>query len=259
MSTGSLSEETQKYIQDKQVEPLMEHLMHELLLALPTDPLGYLEQILETNPTPKIIVTGPPASGKGTQCERICQLTGAIKINTGDLLQNEINKGTEVGKVAADYLSRGALVPDTILVDLLKARLAQKDVKQSGWCLDGFPRTRSQALSLQLAGVIPSIFIVLDIADSISTYRCSVRREDPATGTLYNMLTNPPPSDVDAVVRQEDTPDGIAARLASYHRNFAEVLACYPTARVHLDASQPADKVFDEAKREISAKAVDIG
>lgn len=259
MSTGDLSEETQRYLQEKQVGPLMEHLLHDLLLALPSDPLGFLEQLLETNPTPKIIVAGPPSAGKSSQCDRICEMTGAVRVNTGELLHAEITKGTEAGKTAAQYMEKGALVPDAIIVDLLKVRLAEKDVKQHGWCLDGFPRTRSQALGLQLAGVIPTIFIVLDVSDAVSAERCALRRVDAATGAVYNMLTNPPPSDVVVEVRQQDTAEGIAARLASYRRNFSEVLTCYPTSRVHINGHLPIEDVFAEVKKEISAKTVNIG
>uniref|UniRef100_A0A1D1XJ52 adenylate kinase n=1 Tax=Anthurium amnicola TaxID=1678845 RepID=A0A1D1XJ52_9ARAE len=112
----------------------------------------------------KIMISGAPASGKGTQCEMIKEKYGLVHIAAGDLLRAEVAAGTENGKRAKDYMEKGMLVPDEIVVTMVKERLLQPDVKENGWLLDGYPRSLSQAMALENLGIHPDLFILLDPA-----------------------------------------------------------------------------------------------
>eukprot|EP00960_Hanusia_phi_P060298 764465-Hanusia_phi.AAC.1 len=90
---------------------------------------------------PRIIISGAPASGKGTQCEYIVEKFGVVHISTGDALRAQVQAGTELGKMAKGFMDKGALVPDDVMIGIVKDRLAEKDCKDKGWLLDGFPRT----------------------------------------------------------------------------------------------------------------------
>ena len=90
---------------------------------------------------PRIIIAGAPASGKGTQCEYIVEKFGVVHISTGDALRAQVQAGTELGKMAKGFMDKGALVPDDVIIGIVKDRLAEQDCKDKGWLLDGFPRT----------------------------------------------------------------------------------------------------------------------
>ncbi|URE43211.1 Adenylate kinase, active site lid [Musa troglodytarum] len=120
----------------------------------------------------KVMISGAPASGKGTQCELIKKKVGEgsylnrmyqlVHIAAGDLLRAEIAAGTERGKRAKEYMEKGMLVPDEIVVMMVKERLLQPDAQENGWLLDGYPRSFSQAKALEDLGIRPDIFILLD-------------------------------------------------------------------------------------------------
>lgn len=109
------------------------------------------------------MISGAPASGKGTQCELIVNKFGLVHISTGDLLRAEVAAGTEIGKKAKEFMNAGRLVPDEIVTDMVAARLAREDAKQKGWLLDGYPRSLAQAQSLEKMQIRPDLYIVLDV------------------------------------------------------------------------------------------------
>lgn len=254
-SSTAASSEANDYIRDKKIEPLMEGLLHDLLLNLPDDPLAYLLEALATNAVPKLIVYGPPACGKGEQCKRIAAHTGVIHISTGDLLRAEVAKGSELGQNAKQFMDRGALVPDSLITDLLKKRLSEPDVKAKGWLLDGFPRTRAQAISLQIGGVIPNLFINIDVSDVVCQQRVAGRVVDAATGITYNLTTNPPPPGITTATRSDDGVEDHKRRLAIHRRNEPEVLSCYPGA-ARISGERTADEIFEDVRAAIDAKVV---
>jgi adenylate kinase len=258
MSAGQLSDESVQYLQDKAVPTLMEQLLHDLLLALPADPLGYLQQLLESKPRPKIVIAGPPAGGKGTQCELIAKKYGVVHISTGDILREHTKQGTALGKKASEFMTKGQLVPDSLIIEIVKERLNQPDVKAQGWLLDGFPRTRAQAMSLQVSGVIPNVFLVLDVPDEVVIGRISGRRTDPKTGAVYHMTTNPPPAGLAVEQRADDTPAAISVRLGLFHRNMTDVLACYESLSVLIDGNRDKTSIFQEIEQQIDARFVQV-
>lgn len=256
MATGNISDDTVSYLEKHKVEVLFESLLHDLLLALPAKPLDHLIQLLEKLPTPKIIIAGPPAGGKGTQCERIVERFGVVHISTGDILRDHTNRGTEFGKKAADYMSKGMLVPDDLIISLVRDRLSQDDVQQRGWLLDGFPRTRSQAISLQTAGIIPNVLLVLDVPDSAVIKRIAGRRTDPKTGAVYHIVSNPPPAGLHVIQRADDTEEAIIVRLKLFHSNLHEVLACYESVTVCINGNRDKDEVTSEIMEQLDSRIV---
>lgn len=116
----------------------------------------------------RIVIGGAPASGKGTQCELILEKYGVVHISTGDLLRAEVEARTQRGQQAQQFMERGSLVPDEILIAMVKERLEQPDCRRRGWLLDGFPRTRAQALALQEAGILPDVFVLVDVPDDVA-------------------------------------------------------------------------------------------
>ena len=250
MATEQLSEETVKYLEEKQIAALMEHLYHDLLLALPADPVDHLIATLNCPMKPQIIIAGPPAGGKGTQCEKTVEKFGVVHISTGDLLREESRKGTPLGKQAQQFMTAGQLVPDALITQLVKAKLNEPDVKQKGWLLDGFPRTRSQALGLQLLGIIPHVVVLLDVADAVVSGRIEGRRVDK-DGKTYHVVHNPPPAGLEVHQRPDDTATAIAVRLKLYHQNVAAVKECYSSIVRSVDGDRDKDAVFADVSTAI--------
>eukprot|EP01023_Acetabularia_acetabulum_P023720 TRINITY_DN230_c0_g1_i3.p1 TRINITY_DN230_c0_g1~~TRINITY_DN230_c0_g1_i3.p1 ORF type:complete len:214 (+),score=51.28 TRINITY_DN230_c0_g1_i3:164-805(+) len=135
-----------------------------------------------------VIISGAPGSGKGTQCEKIKEKYGLIHISVGDLLRAEVNGGSEIGKRAKSYMDAGQLVPDEVVVDMVAERLSQKDVQEHGFLLDGFPRTAVQAEALKTKGIIPDVFLLVQVPDEALVERIVGRRMDPV-----DMTTSPVP------------------------------------------------------------------
>jgi len=114
-----------------------------------------------------LIICGPPAAGKGTQCEFIKEKYGVVHLSTGDMLRAAVKSGTEVGKQAEAIMKAGELVPDDIMIKVIGERLEQDDVKQNGFLLDGFPRTPKQAEALKDMGVKIDSCLFLEVPDEV--------------------------------------------------------------------------------------------
>ncbi|KAL9263850.1 putative adenylate kinase 2, chloroplastic [Drosera capensis] len=135
----------------------------------------------------RVMIAGAPASGKGTQCELITGKYGLVHISAGDLLRAEIASGSENGRLAKEHMEKGQLVPDEIVVRMVKERLLKPDSLEKGWLLDGYPRSLSQAMALQEYGIQPDVFILLDVPEDILVERVVGRRLDPVTGRIYHL------------------------------------------------------------------------
>ncbi|MBA0566483.1 hypothetical protein Golob_011295 [Gossypium lobatum] len=181
----------------------------------------------------KVIISGAPASGKGTQCELITQKYGLVHIAAGDLLRAEVAAASENGKLAKEYMENGELVPNEIVVMMVKERLLQPDSQQRGWLLDGYPRSSSQAAALEDYGIRPDVFILLDVSEDILVERVVGRRLDPLTGKIYHLKYSPPENDEIAsrlTQRFDDTEEKaclVKLRLRTHHQNVDAVLSVY--------------------------------
>jgi adenylate kinase len=174
---------------------------------------------------PQIIIIGGPASGKGTQCEKIAERYGVVHLSTGDMLREAVKQGTDVGRIAKRYMDRGELVPDEVIIVIVDARLKQRDCVERGWLLDGFPRTKAQAEHLTSIGIHADVTLLLNVADDELVERVIGRRRDPTTGKIYHLKFQPPPPEVVDRLEQriDDTRESIGVRLQQYHTNLSQI------------------------------------
>lgn len=138
----------------------------------------------------KLILLGPPGAGKGTQAEILSKRLGIETISTGVMLRTAIREETDLGKMAQEYINSGRLVPDDVVVGIVKERLSQDDCKK-GFILDGFPRTTAQAEALTQSGVEIDKVLSLEVSDETIVQRLSGRRECKECGTPYHVLYKP--------------------------------------------------------------------
>ncbi|CAO2201322.1 unnamed protein product [Urochloa humidicola] len=197
----------------------------------------------------KVMISGAPASGKGTQCRMIVEKYGLVHISTGDLLRAEVSSGTEIGKKAKEYMDSGKLVPDQVVIDMVVSRISQPDVQERGWLLDGYPRSSSQAQSLESLEIRPDTFIVLEVPDDILIDRCVGRRLDPLTGKIYHVKNFPPENEeisARLITRSDDTFEKVKSRLDTYKKNSEAILPTYSYFLYQIDGNREVEVVFQE-------------
>lgn len=192
----------------------------------------------------RLIFIGPPGAGKGTQCARITDSLGIPHVSTGDMFRAAVKQGTPMGLQAKSYMDAGQLVPDQVVIGMVRERLSAADVA-SGFLLDGFPRTVPQAEALQatLADIGQDLdaVILLEVPDALIVERIVGRRTDLETGRIYHLVFDPPPAEVESrlVHRSDDTEDAVRERLGAYHRQTAPLVPFYDAA----GALRPVDGV----------------
>lgn len=171
----------------------------------------------------KLILLGPPGAGKGTQAEILSKRLGVDTISTGVMLRTAIREGTQLGKMAQEYINSGRLVPDDVVVGIVKERLSQDDCK-NGFILDGFPRTTAQADALTQSGVEIDKVLSLEVSDETIIERLSGRRECKACGTPYHVTYKPTTKEgiCDAcggelIQRADDNEETVKNRIQVYH------------------------------------------
>lgn len=171
----------------------------------------------------RLILLGAPGAGKGTQAELINKRYHIPVIGTGNLIREAVNKGTEYGLKAKSYMDSGQLVPDDIVIDLLKVRIAQEDCKD-GFVLDGFPRNVAQAQMLDKMGFVIDKVIDIEVSDEHIISRLSGRRVCGSCGSSYHLQYNPPKTEGvcnqcghELIVRGDDKPETVKERLKVYH------------------------------------------
>lgn len=198
---------------------------------------------------PKILISGPPASGKGTQCNLLVEHYGVVHISTGDMLREAVKAKTSLGVEAKKYMDLGTLVPDDLVISLLQDRIVQDDCRQKGWLLDGFPRTAVQAQALDDAGITPSAVILLEAPDDVLVERVVGRRIDPETGEIYHVAFNPPPSTEIAgrlISRSDDSEEKARIRLRTYYQHSQSILDHYSSVVKKIDGNRSKGDIFDD-------------
>lgn len=203
----------------------------------------------------KICIAGPPASGKGTQCELIRDAFGVLHLSTGDMLRAQVKAETELGMKAKEYMDNGQLVPDELIISIMEERMQQDDVAQHGWLLDGFPRTGEQAKFMVAKGIVPDIFLTINCPDEVVISRIAGRRTDPETGTVYHLEFNPPPEDiVDRLIqRSDDTEEKIKVRLEFYHENLDGILKQFESDILRVDGNQDKELVWEAIRANLDS------
>jgi adenylate kinase len=204
-----------------------------------------------------VILLGPPGVGKGTQGALLAEATGARHVATGDLLRAARRDGTELGRKAQGYMDRGELVPDQLIIDLVREVLGGLD-EDTGVVLDGFPRTVPQARALEgalaEAGRRVDRVVALEADDEVLVKRMAGRRSCPSCGAVYNVHFNPPAqADVcdrcgkPLVHRADDDPKTVRHRLEVYRRDTAPLVRFYEGTDAQL-LRVPADRPVEEVQ-----------
>jgi len=205
----------------------------------------------------KIIMLGAPGAGKGTQAKMIAEKYGIPHISTGDIFRANIKEGTELGSKAKEYMDKGLLVPDELVVDLVVDRLSWEDAK-NGYVLDGFPRTIPQAESLTAAlaktGEKVDYAIDIDVPDQNIIDRMGGRRACVGCGATYHIVNIPPKQEgicdkcgESLILRDDDKPETVKKRLDVYHEQTQPLIDYYTNEGVlrEVDGTVDMEDVFN--------------
>lgn len=206
----------------------------------------------------KLILLGAPGAGKGTQAEVICNKFSIPAISTGNIIREALKNGTEMGLKAKSYMDEGKLVPDEVVIGIIKDRLAQPDC-EGGFILDGFPRTIPQAEALDRMGIDIDRVIDIEVADETITRRVSGRRVCPSCGASYHVdYKRPTVEDIcdkcgDTLVqRKDDQPETVRERLHVYHEQ-TEPLKSFYAAKNKLYVVEGQEEVADTTRLTLAA------
>ena len=207
-----------------------------------------------------IIFLGPPGAGKGTQAQRICDALKIPQISTGDILRRAMKEETETGLKAKAYINAGQLVPDEVIIDIVKERLAMEDCA-NGYILDGFPRTVPQAEALDTFAKMDTV-IELQVPDQEIIDRLGGRRVCLKCGATYHlsMLNGKTTCDKcgdNLVQRQDDRPETVQNRLTVYHDQTAPLIGFYEAKGLlkKIDGTQGMDNTTNAILASLGAKA----
>lgn len=214
----------------------------------------------------RLILLGPPGSGKGTQAQFIMERFGIPQISTGDMLRKGILEKTDLAKELKSLMDAGRLIPDDLIIELVKERIKKPDCA-NGFLLDGFPRTVNQAEALMQMGVHIDKVIELEVPDNEIVARLSGRRVHPASGRIYHTVNQPPlrPDHDDEtgeplIQRDDDKEETVRHRLEVYHKqtrpvsNYYISLADKPNAPFYakVNGLEPPLKVCEEIFNKLS-------
>ncbi|WP_022854357.1 adenylate kinase [Thermodesulfatator atlanticus] len=204
-----------------------------------------------------IVFLGPPGAGKGTQAKMIAEKFGIPQISTGDMFREHLSKGTELGKKAKEYMDKGALVPDEIVLGMVEERLKQPDCEK-GFILDGFPRTLPQAEALdkllEKLGKKIDYAILIDVPDEELVKRLTGRRTCKKCGMMYHVMFKPPKEEGKCDVcggelyqRADDNEETVKNRLKVYHEQTEPIVQYYEKKGVlyRIDGMGSIEEIFN--------------
>ena len=181
----------------------------------------------------KLILLGPPGAGKGTQAEILVKKLGVPQISTGDILRNAVKNGTPLGLQAKAIMDAGDLVPDDVIIGVVKERLIADDCK-NGYIFDGVPRTIAQAEALDNRSIVIDTVLSIEVPDEVIISRLSGRRTCPVCGMIFHIETKKPKVEgiCDAcgaalIIRKDDEADTIKNRLQTYHKETEPLIGYY--------------------------------
>lgn len=205
----------------------------------------------------RLILLGAPGAGKGTQAEIIAARLSIPTISTGNILREAIKNGTPTGLKAKSFMDKGMLVPDDVIIGIVRERLAQPDCA-SGYILDGMPRTIPQAQALVEQGIEIDRVVSIEIADAVIEQRMSGRRVCGVCGASYHIVANPPKTEgicnacgSSLVIRDDDKPETVRHRLAVYHAETEALKGFYENlGKLRL---VNGDQPIEDATRDIMA------
>ncbi len=215
-------------------------------------------------PELNLVLLGPPGSGKGTQGERLNEDLRLPYYATGDILRAAVREETELGKTAKEYMDRGDLVPDEVIVGVIAERIDSSEARD-GFILDGFPRTTPQAEALdaklsELGRGVTAVLLI-DVSDDEVVRRLGGRRTCVANGHVFHVEFQPPQQegvcDIDGselIVRDDDKPEVIRKRLETYHEKTEPLVSYYDTRSLlrRIDGEATPDEVADQVRRTLA-------
>ena len=206
----------------------------------------------------KIMFLGAPGAGKGTQAEVVASTFNIPAISTGAIIREAIKAGTEMGKAAKSYTESGNLVPDEVVIGIIKERLEYDDCK-GGFILDGFPRTVAQAEALDAMGIEMDVVVSIEVSDEKIVERMSGRRVCDKCGASYHTVYKPSKDGVTCdkdgtplTLRRDDSPEVVLSRLNVYHE-LTEPLKDYYASKGKLKLVEGQEEVADTTKLTLEA------
>ena len=181
----------------------------------------------------KLILLGAPGAGKGTQAEILSRELNIPTISTGNILRAAMKNGTKVGLEAKAYVEAGKLVPDEVIIGIIRERLAEPDCAK-GYILDGVPRTIPQAQAMEDMGIDVDYALSIEVEDQVIVDRMSGRRTCKDCSSTFHIVSNPPKQEGicdfcggELTIRKDDAPETVKARLVTYHRDTEPLKAFY--------------------------------
>ena len=195
----------------------------------------------------RLILLGAPGAGKGTQAEILSRELQIPTISTGNILRAAVKAGTKVGLEAKAFMEAGKLVPDAVIIGILRERLAEPDCAR-GYILDGVPRTIPQAEAMEEMGITIDFALSIEVDDAVIVERMSGRRTCKNCSTTFHIVNNPPKVEGvcdncggELTIRKDDAPETVLARLETYHRETEPLKAFYEArGKLRLAENQPS-------------------
>ncbi|RLF09883.1 MAG: adenylate kinase [Thermoprotei archaeon] len=214
----------------------------------------------------RLVIFGPPGAGKGTQAKMLSEKLGVPHIATGDIFREAVKAGTELGRLAKQYMDRGELVPDEVVIGIVEERLRRPDCSK-GFILDGFPRTIKQAEvldeMLQKMGVKLDAVVNLEVSEDEVVKRISLRRTCRNCGAIYHLITNPPKKEGvcdkcggELYQRDDDREETVRSRLRVYRQQTEPLLKFYEQRGLlkNVDGEKRIEEVFKEILAALGVK-----
>ncbi len=207
----------------------------------------------------KLIFLGAPGAGKGTQAARICAALAIPAISTGDIIREAIRSGSPLGTEFKSYIDQGALVPDELVVELVKERLNQPDC-EGGFILDGFPRTINQAKFLDQTRFTIDRVVNIDVSDESIVRRMGGRRFCPQCQKTYHIVYNKPAKEgicdtcnIPLSIREDDKPETVLHRLSVYHEQTEPLIEYYRDKLFSVDGTKTPEEITEQILKELNA------
>ena len=210
------------------------------------------------------VFLGPPGAGKGTQAKKCVEKFSLLHLSTGDILREEVKQGTELGKKAQEYMEAGDLVPDEIIIGMIKQRI--KDATGAGYLLDGFPRTIQQAEALdeilKEMGEKLSVVVNFAVPDKEVVFRLANRMVCSQCGQMYHKYNMPPKQEGicdkcggKLIIRKDDNEETIKRRLKEYHSKTAPLIEYYQNQGIlkTIDAKRDSEIIFQDVSEVLKA------
>ncbi|XP_003407533.2 adenylate kinase 8 [Loxodonta africana] len=241
--------EMPEYGEANHIFEMMQTMLEQLLIFQPKDPIPFMIDHLQrdNDNVPKIVILGPPASGKTTIAMWLCKHLNSNLLTMENLMAK---KFSQLAAEATRHYQKSKTVPIRLLVRLIQERLNDEECVRRGWILDGIPEAREQALMIQSLGITPRHVIVLSASDTVLIERNMGKRIDPRTGEIYHTTFDWPPES--EIQNRLIEPEGIseletARKLLEYHRNIVRIMPSYPKILKVISSDQPCVDVFYQA------------